>query len=66
LPSEKVPLLSQSESNSLDARSHPITGSATDDSRLQQQKRHHLDRLYQRVVDDVNALITAVGLKVAA
>jgi hypothetical protein len=36
------------------------------DSRLHQQKRHHLDRLYQRVVDDVDALIRAVGLKVAA
>jgi hypothetical protein len=30
------------------------------------QKRHQLDRLYQRVVDDLETLITAVGLKVAA
>jgi hypothetical protein len=36
------------------------------DSRLPHQKRHHLDRLYQRVVDDLDELIRAVGLKVAA
>jgi hypothetical protein len=40
----------------------PVPG----DSRLQEQKRQHLDRLYQRVVDDLDALIAAVGLKVAA
>ena len=40
----------------------PVTG----DSRLHDQKLHHLDRLYQRVVDDMDALIEAVGLKVAA
>ena len=36
------------------------------DSHLHQQKRHQLDRLYQRVVDDLDTLLTAVGLKVAA
>ena len=36
------------------------------DSQLHQQKRHQLDRLYQRVVDDLDTLLTAVGLKVAA
>ena len=36
------------------------------DSKLQQEKRHQLDRLYQRVVDDLDVLLTAVGLKVAA
>jgi hypothetical protein len=29
-------------------------------------KRHQLDRLYQRVVDDLEQLLQAVGLKVAA
>ena len=36
------------------------------DSRLPHQKRHHLDRLYPRVVDDLDELIRTVGLKVAA
>jgi hypothetical protein len=40
----------------------PLSG----DSRLQQQKRTQLDQLYQRVVDDLNQLFQAVGLKVAA
>lgn len=35
------------------------------DSKLQQQKRSQLDRLYQRVVDDLNKLVAAVGLKAA-
>ena len=35
------------------------------DSKLQQQRRSQLDRLYQRVVDDLNELIVAVGLKAA-
>jgi hypothetical protein len=35
------------------------------DSKLQQQKRSQLDRLYQRVVDDLNRLLVAVGLKAA-
>ncbi|MCC7155608.1 MAG: hypothetical protein IT161_13615 [Bryobacterales bacterium] len=35
------------------------------DSKLQQAKRSQLDRLYQRVVDDLNKLIVAVGLKAA-
>jgi hypothetical protein len=35
------------------------------DSKLQQQKRTQLDKLYQRVVDDLNKLMDAVGLKAA-
>ena len=35
------------------------------DSKLQQQKRTQLDKLYQRVVDDLNQLMDAVGLKAA-
>jgi DNA-binding transcriptional ArsR family regulator len=37
----------------------------TTDSKLQQQKRSQLDRLYQRVVDDLDKLMNAVGLKAA-
>jgi hypothetical protein len=36
------------------------------DSKLQQQKRSQLDRLYQRVVDDLDQLLQAVGIKAAA
>jgi hypothetical protein len=36
------------------------------DSRLKANTRSQLDRLYQRVVDDLDALIRAVGLKAAA
>ena len=35
------------------------------DSKLQQEKRSQLDRLYQRVTDDLDNLINAVGLKAA-
>jgi hypothetical protein len=35
------------------------------DSKLQHQKRSLLDRLYQRIVDDLNKLMEAVGLKAA-
>ena len=35
------------------------------DTKLQQQRRSQLDRLYQRVVDDLNRLMDAVGLKAA-
>jgi len=35
------------------------------DARLQSQRRSQLDRLYQRVVDDLDTLIRAVGLKAA-
>jgi DNA-binding transcriptional ArsR family regulator len=35
------------------------------DSRLQQQKRSQLDHLYQRVIDDLEKLMDAVGLKAA-
>jgi hypothetical protein len=40
----------------------PVRG----DRRLQQQKRSQIDRLYQRVTDDLDKLIHAVGLKTAA
>jgi hypothetical protein len=36
------------------------------DSKLQPQRRSQLDRLYQCVVDDLNNLMVAVGLKAAA
>jgi hypothetical protein len=39
----------------------PISG----DRNFQQQKRCQLDRLYQRVVDDIDRLMHAVGLKAA-
>ena len=39
----------------------PLSG----DSRLQHQRRSQLDRLYQRIVDDLNKLMAAVGLKAA-
>lgn len=35
------------------------------DSRLHRQKQSQLDRLYQRVIDDIHVLIRAVGLKAA-
>jgi hypothetical protein len=35
------------------------------DSKLQQQKRSQLDRLDQRVIDDLDKLMDAVGLKAA-
>ena len=35
------------------------------DSTLQQQKRTQLDRLYQRVLDDLDQLVRAVGLEAA-
>ena len=35
------------------------------DSKLQQHKRSQLDRLYQRVVDDLDKLMDAVGLRAA-
>jgi hypothetical protein len=36
-----------------------------EDSKLQHEKRSQLDRLYQRVVDDLDKLILAIGLKAA-
>jgi hypothetical protein len=35
------------------------------DDRIQHQTRSQLDRLYQRVIDDLNALVDAVGIKAA-
>jgi hypothetical protein len=35
------------------------------DRQVEQQKRSQLDRLYQRVVNDIDALVQAVGLKAA-
>jgi hypothetical protein len=39
---------------------------ATADSRVADEKRHRLDRLYQRIVTDLDALLEAVGLRTAA
>ena len=36
------------------------------DRNLAQDKRCQLDRLYQRLTDDLDALLSAVGLKTAA
>jgi hypothetical protein len=36
------------------------------DTRLQKQRRSQLDRLYQRVADDLDKLFAKVGLKIAA
>jgi hypothetical protein len=36
------------------------------DARLQNNKRSQLDRLYQRVVDDLDALVRALGLNLKA
>jgi len=36
------------------------------DARLAEAKRHRLDRLYQRIVSDLDVLLRAVGLKTAA
>jgi hypothetical protein len=35
------------------------------DVRLESQRRSQLDRLYQRVIDDLDTLVRAVGLKAA-
>jgi hypothetical protein len=35
------------------------------DAKLEVRKRSQLDRLYQRVVNDLDALVHAVGLKAA-
>jgi hypothetical protein len=40
----------------------PVAG----DRKLQQERRLQIDRLYQRVVDDLHELMKAVGLKTAA
>lgn len=40
----------------------PFTG----DTKLERDKRTQLDRLYQRIVDDLDRLLEAVGLKTAA
>jgi len=40
----------------------PITA----DTRLAPEKLHKLDRLYQRIVEDLDALWNAVGLRAAA
>ena len=36
------------------------------DAKIPDQKRSQLDRLYHRVIDDLDALVQAVGLKAAA
>ncbi len=40
---------------------HPVAG----DAKVETERRSQLDRLYQRVVDDLDRLIDAVGLKAA-
>ena len=35
------------------------------DAKLECQRRTQLDRLYQRVIDDLDTLVRAVGLKAA-
>jgi hypothetical protein len=35
------------------------------DARLRREKRSQLDRLYYRVIDDLDALVQALGLKAA-
>lgn len=40
----------------------PVPG----DRKLQQQRQTQLDRLYQRIADDLDQLLSAVGLKLAA
>ena len=35
------------------------------DARLESQRRSQLDRLYQHVIDDLDTLVRAVGLKAA-
>ena len=48
----------------------PLTAGLLDpvaaDVRLAEAKRHRLDRLYQRIVSDLDVLLRAVGLKTAA
>lgn len=41
---------------------HPVPG----DRKLQQQRQTQLDRLYQPIADDLDQLLNAVGLKLAA
>jgi hypothetical protein len=36
------------------------------DAALEEEKRHRLDRLYQRIITDLDALWAAVGLRPAA
>jgi hypothetical protein len=36
------------------------------DHALAEEKRSQLDRLYQRICDNLDALLSAVGLKIAA
>lgn len=38
----------------------------TADRRVAEEKRHRLDRLYQRLVNDLDVLLQAVGLRIAA
>jgi hypothetical protein len=53
-------------SNAFTHRSLPGAFSPTGPTpKLQRHKRTHLDRLYQKVVDDLDELLGAVGLKAA-
>jgi hypothetical protein len=42
-----------------------LLGPVAADARLASQKRSQLDRLYQKVIDDLDSLVRAVGLKAA-
>jgi hypothetical protein len=43
-----------------------LLGPVAADAALADAKRHRLDRLYQRIATDLDALLCAVGLRVAA
>ena len=43
-----------------------ILQSVPADTRLQKHQRSQLDRLYQRVADDLAKLVAKVGIKIAA
>jgi hypothetical protein len=46
-------------------RDGPMLSLCAVTKKLQHQKRSQLDRLYQRVIDDLDKLMDAVGLKAA-
>ena len=54
-----------SEAVRADLRAWPVAALLGGATLLQPQKRSQLDRLYQRVIDDLNNLLDAVGLKAA-
>jgi len=77
-PSSRIPTLSTPPAGVLDLRPLPEAlrtrlcpthGRSSQpfkaDVRLESQRRSQLDRLYQRVIDDLDTLVRAVGLKAA-